>query len=776
MPYLEHVAARGTGVGNDPSGGTTSLSATFSANIAEGAVVVVRVSTENKTASSGATNRHTAVVDTAGNIWEKVGEASQEEYTPGNDEGVTVSLWWTRVTAPITAGQSVTVTFADTTAGRMLFVDEYDALDPGYVVEVVGAAGAHGKTSFPSAPAISVTLTLPADEECTWIGAGAHQAGNQTLTLDGSFTTDRVKQSANGGNSANNTTLWGQYRHVFTASETWDGAIVGSQDWAMVLGAFRLREPDPPPPQPGNREWRAEFESPGHQLDHTSTVRRTDAVSWDFRTATTTGPVALDDVSDGLESHVWRVTVDGNQVLLARQNADNTAWLDPVLLTTATGDEAIDEVDAAFTETGTIFVIAERPTGSAGSPEVWIYWYDPLFSTYRWQNLGAGRSPRCCSDYFPTTVGPHVCPPEIDVQAVYLTTSGMVRLQESDRYTVEYPTVLTGSPLRRLQKLFRTTDRRVSVVYGQRNLTTGRWLLGRVDSIPYNDSLLRRPVFKNWSDPAFDIMRGLGSAGYWMHVGLETDGFALRVETQDACDAIEVAASATYPSGGLHPFDQQEQEADGGGSGYSAGGSHDFSFDITYGNGSVSLVAFRARTRRTIADITCYSPWRYVIIPPAIFATIPDVDISVNCDRDLLLSITERLSGFGGPGLMEARRETDVSAGPDPRPFVCSDTPVGPTPGYWFVGGTQNHEPSYPFPTHLVRYAWRVRGYHNFNFTDEDGHYVSTVLGDDISGGGGSPLTSPNFDWPSTRFPAQFPDDAGQMPVIPPTNDIIGIV
>lgn len=773
MPYLEHVAARGTGIGVLPSG---TLATTFSADVGVGAVLVARVSGTNPTAANGATDRHLSVVDAAGNTWQKMGESSRAQTVDMSPvPGATVSLWWTRVTAAISGGQGVTVTFADADAGRILLLDEYDALDPAYVVDLVGVASSNGDAIFPAPLTMSVVLSLAGDEECTWIGAGATQGVPPTITLDGSFNTDRTTQSTGAPDAANNTVLWGQYRHLFADTEAWDAALVSARRWAMVLGALRVREPDPPPPQPGNREWRAEFESPGHQLDHTSTVRRTDAVSWNFRTATTTGPVALDDVSDGLESHVWRVTVDGNQVLLARQNANNTAWLDPVLLTTATGDEAIDEVDAAFTETGTIFVIAERPTGSAGSPEVWIYWWDPLFSTYRWQNLGAGRSPRCCSDYFPTTVGPHVCPPEIDVQAVYLTASGMVRLQESDRYTVAYPTVLTGSPLRHLHKMFRTTDRRVSVVYGQRNLTTGRWLLGRVDSLPYNDSLLRRPVFQNWTDPAFDVMRGLGGVGVWLYPGTATSEFVLGVQTQDDCDAIEVAASAIYPSGGLHPFDQQEQESVGGGSGFSAGGQVYFAFDITYGSGSISLVAFRARTRRTIGDVTCYSPWRYVIIPPAIYTTIPDVDISVNCDRDLLLSITERLTGFGGPGLMEARRETDVSAGPDPRPFVCSDTPVGPTPGYWFVGGTQNHEPSYPFPTHIVRYVWRVRGYQDFNFTDEDGHYASTVIGDTISAAGGSSPTNPNFDWPSVRFPTQFPDDAGQMPVIPFTNDIIGI-
>lgn len=775
MPYLDHVASRGTGVGDSPSGGATSLVATFSADIAIDAVVVVRASSENMTTGEGETNRHVSLVDTAGNVWTKVGESSEEQQgtPPTENRGVTVSLWVSRITAPITSGDTATITFADTDAGRMLLLDEYSLPDPAYLLEVAGAQAANGRTTFPSLPDIAVTLILAEDEEITWLGVGAYQGGGTSVTLDVSFTTDRAAQSANGGNNSNNTTIWGQYRHVFTNTETWDASINSTEPWAMVLGGLRLVEPPPGPAEAGTREYQEDFETEGHQVERVTTSIRPDAVAWDRRMSETTGPEAIDQSTFDPETHRWRVRCDGVDVYIQRSSSPFTEWEPETLLTSVSGSEPITECDVAFTEENTIVIVAERPTGPG--PEMWIYWYDPRISaeTYRWENKGSGRTPRCCLDYFPTTVGPHVCPPEIDVQVVYMKPgTGMVRLEQSTYYSTEYPTVLSDSSFRYLHQFYRTEDRRLSVLYYQRDLSTGRYLPGRVDSVPYNDSLLRRPNLINWSDPGFDVMRGLGEA--WNSVGVQTDDYFLRVQTQDDCDAIEVAASVGYPSGALHPFDQQVQEEAPGG-GWTAGSTHDFAFSITYGNGAVSLVAFRARTRRTIGEITCYSPWRYTIIPASTWVSSSDIDINVNCDRDLLLSTDERMEGLLVQGYMEALRETEVSAGPDPRPFVCPDPPISTAPpGYWFVGGTQNHEPSFPFPTHFVRYSWRVRGRHPFNFTDEDGHWAGEVVGAVIAGGSGSLVTT-TYDWPDTRFPTQFPDDTGAIPPPSVSGDIVKV-
>lgn len=764
--FLQFTALRGTAVDAVPSQGEQVVAVATTADIPARKLVLVRVSCQNVTAESGATNQHLTLTDSAGNVYAKVGEAS--EVPDGFHEGVTVSMWWLHPAEAVPAGTVLTATFAADSPGRAIAVAEYDTLDAFYDVTLAGAAVAAGMQEVPGT--FSVTLDGLADADHTFIGAGAQNGSlGSGFALDGTFATDRSAVTVNGASAGNNSTLWGQYRLVRTDAQVWQMMTTAPRHWALVLAAFDLIEPPPPPPEAGTREYRAHFETPHHAVSRLTTSRRPDAVAWDPRWARTTGPDEIDQAAFAPEVRRWQVRCDGPDVYLARATATHEEWEPETLLTTAPGDEPIVECDVAFTEENTIVVVAERPTGSGGAAECWIYWYDPRFPSYRWQNLGAGRTPRCCNDYFPPTVGPHVCPPEIDVQVCYMQPgTGMVRLEQSTYYDEEFPTVLTDNNHRCLQQMFRTEDRRVCVLYGQRTPSTGRWHLGRVDSVPYPDSLLRRPNLVNWSDPAFDVMRGLEDA--WGGDSISTDGYALRVITQDPCDAIEAVASAVYPTGATD-FDQQWQEVT---SGYDAGESNDFTFSISHGAGTCSLVAFRARVRRTVGEKTCYSPWRYTVMPTNSVSSDAD-NIVAHCDRDLIVDVPGYLVGWARHGLAEGLRETGASARLDPRPFVCTDPPVATPLGWWFVGGSQNHEPSFPFPTHLQRFVYRRRAFEPFSFSDEDGHYAGTVIGSVQSSTGGSPVAiKPEFDWPSSRFPRQFPEDDGTMPDMPATIDIIG--
>lgn len=774
MAFMDHLG--GVGSASTTSGTPfTSLVGAFTEAVEVGAMLAVRVASENKSASTGATDIHTGLADQAVNAWEKVGEWSVAEDGVG-EEGQTISLWWTRVTSAIEIGHTLTATFDAATQAAGAGVDRYDVIDPAFIVELVGWNGA--ASPFGVDP-LSVELTVAEDEELTWLAAGAHaESGTVSKVYDATYTEDRPFLAVNGNNNFINCSFWGQYRQLRSDTDSYD--VSCTRNFVLLLAAFRLVEPDPPPPEPGNREYRRDFETVGHQLDETTTDRRVDAVSWDYRTAYSTGPSALESSAGGIESHLWRARAVGNKVYLSRE--EGSGWGDETLLTTATGAEEITELDLAFTELGKPVLVAERPTGSGGAAEVWIYFYNDhhLIDAYIWQGKGAGFSPRCCSDYFPAeTLGPNVCPPEIDVQVVYMKPSvGMVRLEESDRFVAVGSTPLAWSALRRLQKMFRTDDRRLSVWYSQRNVSTGRYVVGRVDSTPYPDSLLIRPTFLNWSSPANDIMRDL--VGVWGQAS-ETGDYFLRVETHDDVDAIEVAATADLMGG---TFDQQEQEQAGG---FTAGSFHDFAFSITVGLGSCSLRAFRARTRRTVGAVTCYSPWRYTVIAASANVPAGEEDLSINCDRDLLLDVANRLNDFVEHGFVEGLRDSEFSAAGDNwdaaepgsgRPGPCGETPyitTAPT-GYWFVGGARNYGVGFPNPMYNVPYAWRMRGWTPFAFADDSGSYEGVIVGDVFTSGGGAQTPVKDWDWPSTRFPRQFPEDTGQMPVLPASLDIIGTV
>lgn len=766
--FADFVAVRGTATYSNPASPNPPVSVTTTGEIAARALVVVRVSCVNVTANYGATNEHLSLTDTAGNSYAKAEEVSG---APGETHnGATVSLWWLQPDNAIPAGTVLTVAFAGDAPGRVISVAEYDTLDATNEVSLAGVASISGEKET-GTESFSVTLSGLLDEDHLFVGAGAHSWSLASgWDVDGSFTTDLARTSAMAVAGGNNSVLWGQYRAVRTDSQAWEATASSPLLWAMVLAAFDLVPPPPPPPEGGTREYQSHFETDNHHVAQVTTERRPDAVAWDPRWARTTGPESIDQPGFGPESRRWQVRCDGPDVYVARASADHSVWEDEVLLTTAPGGQPINECDVAFTEDNTIVVVAERPTGSGDSPELWIYWYDPRFAVYRWQGFGAGRTPRCCNDYFPTSLGPHVCPPEIDVQVCYLKPgTGMVRLEQSTYYAEEFPTVLTYSAQRYLQQMFRTEDRRVSVLYSQRTPSTGRWLFGRTDSTPYADSLLRRPTFTNWTSPSQDIMRSLGDA--W-RTGAATTTWFLGVVTQDLCDAIEVQASAVYPTSG-DDFDQQPQVAVHPGSGYTPGNGTYFSFEITHGAGTCSLVAFRARVRRDVGDVTCYSPWRYTVIPANYGGAEPN-NIQAHCDRDLIVDVPEMLVGWVRHALVEGIRETEVSARLDPRPFVCGDPEV-PTPvGWWFVGGSQNHEPSYPFPTHLQRFTYRSRPWEPVSISDEDGHYSTIVIGDVSVSTGGSPVSAKDFDWPSNRFPAQFPNDDGTMPALPSSLDVIG--
>lgn len=147
------------------------------------------------------------------------------------------------------------------------------------------------------------------------------------------------------------------------------------------------------------REFQAEFESAAHVLDGTSTSRRPDAVSLDYLRAFSLGPVALGDDSEGIEDWIWYTRADAANIYIARRNVGNTGWDAETVLFAYTG-AAIDELSLAFTIEGYPVVVMERATGTAGAPEVWFVWRDPVLLSYELVLVGSGRTPRVVSDKF----------------------------------------------------------------------------------------------------------------------------------------------------------------------------------------------------------------------------------------------------------------------------------------------------------------------------------------------------------------------------------------
>lgn len=182
----------------------------------------------------------------------------------------------------------------------------------------------------------------------------------------------------------------------------------------------------------GVREFRSELAADGVVLDQgLSLTHRPDAISLDYHTCYTLGPVHIGDFSAGPVDRPWRIRVIGNQVFIARLNDDRTDFEDDSLLFEFTG-VAPTEIDAAFDQAARILVCMERPSGNENLSEIWIRYYDPFSSAYVVTNFGTGRTPRALlDDAFDSS--------NADILVFYLNDAvGMCYRQQRDRYVTEY--------------------------------------------------------------------------------------------------------------------------------------------------------------------------------------------------------------------------------------------------------------------------------------------------------------------------------------------------
>lgn len=734
----------------------TSFAVTTTVDIPEGALLTLAIASKG-----GGTSVDHVSATGLGTLTRR---AYQEEPLGGFGDTIAVSHWDGTAAALIPSGTVLTITFDANPQRVEAVLSAWTGDEDGATVAFEDIAETASQSNAPS-----VEQAVTGADGVAWIGLGVSDHAASAVTVNPDWSDTFTKYAY-----ASDLVLWGQYRNLEQEDVTWATTLSSSYYWAALLAAYRVTPPPPPPLPEGTRQFEADFESETFGVTGASTARRPDAVGFDYRLARAMGPVNLEDVSEGLEARAWRarsfLSEEGDgAVYLQRANNTNTDWEPEVELFTFSAP-AMEELGLAFTADGRPVIVGERATGTDGAPEVHLYWYDPRYPAWRFQNLGAGRTPRCVNDYFPSTLSAHVCPPEVDVQVVYLKPgTGLIRLEESSYFATEFATPLAYADTRYLQDFFKTTRHRLVVLYADRTALSGTWEFHRLESVPAADSELLRPEFIAWTSPS--LFDAGGSLSRTPDDAVTMTSEILRVRTKNAVDAIEIQATSDWPTGTGVVFGEQNQEVDGG---FGALGFHDFSFDITHGQGILHPFGFRARTRKTVAGQTCYSPWSYLLLLPE-WPVPTGSDVFVNCDRDLLIDVPAYQVAYGDyQKLVEIEKNTDVSARDDGRPFVCTDgdaitaadTLPGGTYGGWsFVGGERNFGASYPVITHIQNYSYRVRTYRAVDFWDEDGHYAGTVVGPAyFSGGAGAPPPYGTVDY---QYPRNFPNDAGLWPDVP---------
>ena len=226
-------------------------------------------------------------------------------------------------------------------------------------------------------------------------------------------------------------------------------------------------------PEPDIRERLPEFATPTHEVVGASIFRRPDAISLDYLTAHTLGPIAVADTSKGLVARIWKAwTPDRYEVRLAGANGAGDAWIDEVLLFTIDGGPPILELDIAFEQNGQPVVCLERATGVGGASEVWIYFYDPTIPAHVLRNFGLGRTPRALLDR-PLEV------PDSDVCVFYVADhEGRIAYrQQRDRYAVEILTPIEATGNTFLEDAGKRQDRRVALILSERDQISGTYSL-----------------------------------------------------------------------------------------------------------------------------------------------------------------------------------------------------------------------------------------------------------------------------------------------------------
>ena len=270
---------------------------------------------------------------------------------------------------------------------------------------------------------------------------------------------------------------------VVQSIEGTDTAVIGNQP-SPVTGEdddfeTPVEDDQPPTADDSIREFLADFDTASRFLSNgASLTRRPDAISLDYLTAYSIGPIADGDTSGGTRARVWRARAvndeaGGNgQIFLAYSDDENTEWIGEVLLFSYSG--IAKEIDLAF-EQAARPVIALEINGRIN-----LYWFDPTPSAFVITDFDDGRNPRVLLD------SPHDTS-NSDVLLFYVrdASDAVVYRQQRDRYATRYDSPLVNVGSKFLEEVIRTSDNRLAVIASVRNTVTGKYSLQRRETALY---------------------------------------------------------------------------------------------------------------------------------------------------------------------------------------------------------------------------------------------------------------------------------------------------
>lgn len=211
-----------------------SLSVNPTATIPVGAILVVRVSTDNFQGEAGIDPTHFSVTDSKGNVYTKIQEFTR---SPGgaNQDGVTGSLWAGEIATALTTADTVTINFLFIASWTSVIALEEFSVASGNTFAVVGSTSTRGTGTTPSA-----TLSgLAAGFSYLFLGHIAIEGPNgDAFTQDADYLNNTSVGTTGGAALSNVASRFGR-RIATLTTDTYNPTLGTSRDWVENYAALR---------------------------------------------------------------------------------------------------------------------------------------------------------------------------------------------------------------------------------------------------------------------------------------------------------------------------------------------------------------------------------------------------------------------------------------------------------------------------------------------------------------------------------------------------------
>lgn len=238
-----------------------------------------------------------------------------------------------------------------------------------------------------------------------------------------------------------------------------------------------------------SRDTKSDFETPLGQVVtvNLSTEHRPDALSPDYRTAFTYGPLNLGDTANGVLQKIWKATATTGSgtttVDIIREDMAGYSTSSTLFSFNHVASGTLQEIDFCFSTDTRPVVCAEL--SNAQSSSIFLYWFNPFSAAFEFKRfVTSGSTPRLIID----NTDPRL---QSDVLLFYMSGSQneVKFLQQRDQYNVvrSIPLPVTASAFEHtyIEDVVKLDDSRVAIFYSRRNTSSSRWEMYRLESVLY---------------------------------------------------------------------------------------------------------------------------------------------------------------------------------------------------------------------------------------------------------------------------------------------------